>query len=149
VVIGFTELLQNLATSNYSANYSSHPFTHSAVHNSTYEIFSVYCIYIGCRLVTVSNAVASSASVFTYLLAGDCLTTTSLFQMTNYQAGGYLTPNSYSSSCRPAPSRNSSCSSLHSIVMDRIVNTASNSSIDMYVCCGRYMTKAFVYRAIT
>jgi hypothetical protein len=37
--------------------------------------------------------------VFMSLLAGDCLTTHSLLQLTNFQAGGHLTPTSYSSHC--------------------------------------------------
>jgi hypothetical protein len=49
-------------------------FTQSAVHYNTYEYFSVCWIFTGCRLVTASSAVDSSASEFTSLLAGDCLT---------------------------------------------------------------------------
>jgi hypothetical protein len=40
-------------------------------------LHSVCCVCPGCRLVMASNAVASSASVFTALLAGDCFTTNS------------------------------------------------------------------------
>jgi hypothetical protein len=64
------------------------------------KFFSVCSIFTGCRLVTASNAVASSAFVFTFLLAGDCLTTNSLLHLTNTQAGSDLTPNSKSSHCR-------------------------------------------------
>jgi hypothetical protein len=103
LVIGFIELLQNVTTINYSANANSH----SAVHYSMYEIFSVCCIFTGCPLVTASNAVASSASVFTSLLAGNCLTTYSMLQLTNSQAGGHLTPTSFLFWL----SRNRSCSS--------------------------------------
>jgi hypothetical protein len=63
LVIGFVELLQNVAVKNYSA-----------VHYSAYEFFSVCCVFTGCRLITASNAVDSSASVFTSLLAGYYLT---------------------------------------------------------------------------
>jgi hypothetical protein len=41
----------------------------------TYQVLSVCCIFTRCRLVTASNVLASSASVFTFLLADDCLTT--------------------------------------------------------------------------
>jgi hypothetical protein len=43
----------------------------------------------------------ASASLLTFLLAGDCPTTNSLFQLNNSQAGGHLTPTFYSSHCRP------------------------------------------------
>jgi hypothetical protein len=82
LVMGFIEHLQ-----------CYRQFTHSAVNYSTHKVFSVCCIVTGCRLVTASNVVASSASVFTSLLAYDCL-------ITNSQTGGHLTPTSYSSHCR-------------------------------------------------
>jgi hypothetical protein len=50
--------------------------------------------------VTASSAVISSASMFTSLLAGDCLTTHLLLQLTNSQVGDHLTPTSYSTHCR-------------------------------------------------
>jgi hypothetical protein len=46
------------------------------------------------------NAVAPSASVFTSLLTGNCLTTHSLFHLTKSKADGHLTLSSYSSHCR-------------------------------------------------
>jgi hypothetical protein len=70
LVIGFIEHSQILTTSDYSAIVNSHILQLNAART----VFSVCCIFNGCRLVTVSNAVASSASVFTSLLAGDCLT---------------------------------------------------------------------------
>jgi hypothetical protein len=74
---------QLVTTSNYSAIRNSH----SAIHYSTYEVFSVCCTFTGCRLVTASNAVASSASAFTSLLSH----------------------NSYSSNCRPMSLSNEVC----------------------------------------
>jgi hypothetical protein len=47
----------------------------------------VYCVSSSCRLVTASNAVASSASVFTSLLARDILTTRCCYS-TTYNKGG-------------------------------------------------------------
>jgi hypothetical protein len=81
LVIGFTELLQNLTASNYSANNNSHNlhFTTARMKSSQSAIFT------GCRLVMASNAVAPTASVFTSLLAGDCLTTHSLFQLPGWR----------------------------------------------------------------
>jgi hypothetical protein len=38
------------------------------------SFLSECCIFTGCHLVTASNPVASSLSLFTSLLAGDCLT---------------------------------------------------------------------------
>jgi hypothetical protein len=48
----FIDHLQVITTNNYSANANSH----SAVHYSMYEVFSVCCIFTGCRLVTASIA---------------------------------------------------------------------------------------------
>jgi hypothetical protein len=63
-------------------------------------VFSVCCIFTNRCGVTASNAVDPSNSLFTSLLAGDCLTTHSLLQLTNFQAGGHLTRTFYSSHCR-------------------------------------------------
>jgi hypothetical protein len=60
---------------NYSANANSHK--HTAVHYSMYEVFSVCSIFTGYLLITASKAVASSASMFTSLLASDSLATNS------------------------------------------------------------------------
>jgi hypothetical protein len=73
LVIEFIENLQNVTTSNYSAISNSHTLQ-SLQH---VLIFSVCFIFTGCRLVTASNAVACSVSVFTSLLSGDWLTTNS------------------------------------------------------------------------
>jgi hypothetical protein len=139
LVIGFTENLQIVTRSNYSAIANSH----------IVQFLSVGCIFTGCRLVTASNAVASSASVFTFLLAGDCLTT-DFYLLTAFLR----------------LSRNRSCSSLYSLGMDRIENTSSNSSNNiasrsystdrlenaasqllhccvLQICCGLYLTTAF------
>jgi hypothetical protein len=67
MVIGCIEHLQIVTTSNYSTIANSHATA------STKS--SVCSILTGCHLVTASKAVASSASVFRSLLAGDCLTT--------------------------------------------------------------------------
>jgi hypothetical protein len=78
--------------SNYSALASSHTlqfttartkFSHSAVSSP---------IVAWWRIPTVS-----SASLLTFLPAGDCLTTHSLLLLTNSQADDHLTPTSYSS----------------------------------------------------
>jgi hypothetical protein len=94
LVIGCTEHFNThlVTTIYYSANANSH----TAVHYSKYEVFLVGSVFTGCCLVTASNAADSSASVFTSLLAGDCLTTHALLQLTNSQAGGHLTPTTYS-----------------------------------------------------
>jgi hypothetical protein len=67
LVIGFITNLytQLITTSACNANANSH----SAVHYSTYEVFSVCCIFniFRCRLVTACNA---EASAFMPLLAG-------------------------------------------------------------------------------
>jgi hypothetical protein len=87
LVIVFIDNLQIVTTSNYSAIADSNilQFTTARIESS-----QVCRICIGCRLVTASNAVASSASVLTTLLAGDYLATHS-------QAGGHLAPTSNSS----------------------------------------------------
>jgi hypothetical protein len=77
IVIDFIELLQKITTNNYN--------------------FSVCCIFTGCHLVTAANTIVSSASMFTSLLAGKCLTTYPLLQLTNSEADGQLTRTSYSS----------------------------------------------------
>jgi hypothetical protein len=87
-----------------------------------YKVFSVCCIFNGHRLVTASNVTASSASMFMPILASNCLTT-------NSQAGGHLTPTSYSSHYRlKTPFSNYSCSSLYSLSMGRTENISPNSS---------------------
>jgi hypothetical protein len=106
-----------------------------------YEVFSVCCIFTGCRLITASNAAASLTSVFTCLLAGDWLTTNSLLKLTNAQAGGHLLPNPNSFYCR-----NRSCSSSYSLGTDHTENTASNNSsivACMYVAAIVYQRQLF------
>jgi hypothetical protein len=99
------------------------------------RIFSDCCIFTGCRLVTASNAVDTSASVFTSLLAGDCFTTHSLLQLTlrlaaiSHQPPTLLTAVS-------GLSRNRSCPSLYSLGTNRIENTTPNS----YVASSSYRT---------
>jgi hypothetical protein len=61
LVYRFIAHLQVITTNNFSANANSH----SAVHYSMYEVFSVCCIFTGCRLVTASNAIASTAHCLT------------------------------------------------------------------------------------
>jgi hypothetical protein len=91
LVIGFSEILSNVTTNNYSAIANSHilQFTTARTKSSQPAVD----ISIGCLLVTASNTVASSASVFTSLLACNCLTTHSLLQLTNFQTGDHLTTN--------------------------------------------------------
>jgi hypothetical protein len=57
-----------LITHNYKE--LSYNFT---IHYSTHYVFSVCCVFITCSLATASNTVDSLASVFTSLLATDCL----------------------------------------------------------------------------
>jgi hypothetical protein len=64
-VIGFIEHLEIVTTSNYSAIANSHALQFTTARTRSSQS----------ALVTVFNAVASSASVFKSLLAGDCLTT--------------------------------------------------------------------------
>jgi hypothetical protein len=71
LLIGFIEHLQIVTTSNYSDITNSHTLQFTTAHTKS----SVCCIFTGCRLVTVSNAVDLSSPVLTSLLAGDCLTT--------------------------------------------------------------------------
>jgi hypothetical protein len=68
---GFIDHLQIVTTSNYSAISNSHTlqFTTACTMSSQSAVFSTCC-----RLVTASNAVVTSASAFTFLLSGDCLT---------------------------------------------------------------------------
>jgi hypothetical protein len=71
LVIEFIEILQNVTTSNYCsiANSYALQFTREHIKYFRSAAFTSRC------LVTASNAVASSASVFMPLLAGDCLPT--------------------------------------------------------------------------
>jgi hypothetical protein len=73
-VIGFIENLQIITVSNNSANAISHPHQFTRVRTNS----SQSAIFTGCHLVTASNAVASSAPVFTSLMAGDSFTITKL-----------------------------------------------------------------------
>jgi hypothetical protein len=84
LVIAFVEHLEILTTSNYSA------IANSCILQFTMTLLSVWCIFTGWCPVTASSAVASSAFMFLSLLVGDCLTT-------NNEAGGHLTPTSFSS----------------------------------------------------
>jgi hypothetical protein len=66
--IGFTELLENLTTSNYSAKDNSHKHCSSLQHvRNLLSLLFLPQLSHG----NGSNAVASSTSVFTSLLAGD------------------------------------------------------------------------------
>jgi hypothetical protein len=70
MVIGFIERLQIVTANNYSALANSYTlqFTTAGTKSSQSAVYTS-------RLVTASNAVDLSTSVFTSLLAGDCLTT--------------------------------------------------------------------------
>jgi hypothetical protein len=109
-----------------------------------------------------SNAIASSASVFTSLLAGDCLTTHSLLQLTNFQAGGHLQP----TTLLTAVSRLSQSQLL--VIQPRHWPHTKHPSQLLFYCCimwllfgpsrehhsslavyGHYLATATVYRVIT
>jgi hypothetical protein len=90
LIIGYIEHLQIVTTSNYNAIANSHTPQFTTAH---IKVFSVFCMFTGCRLITAFNAVALSASVLTLLLARDCLTT-------HPQTVGHLTSASYYSHCR-------------------------------------------------
>jgi hypothetical protein len=70
--LGVPSPLQSVTTNNYSAVANSHTLK---VHYCMQLVFSVCCIFTGSQLVKVSNAVASSLSVFTSLLTSNCLRT--------------------------------------------------------------------------
>jgi hypothetical protein len=70
LVIGFTEHLQNVATSNYSAIANANTLQFTTAHTQHY---SVCCVFISRYLITASTI--SSASVLTFLSTGDCPTT--------------------------------------------------------------------------
>jgi hypothetical protein len=80
-VIGFIDHLQNVTTRNYSAIAKSHTLQFTTAHTK----FSQF-LFTGCFLVTDPNNVLLLKS----LPAGEYFTTDS-------QAGGHLTPISYSS----------------------------------------------------
>jgi hypothetical protein len=82
LVIGFIEPLQNVTTSNYSTIANSYTLLFTAARTMSFQSA------LSSPVVKASNAVASSASVFRSLLAGDCFPT-------NSQAGGHLAPTTY------------------------------------------------------
>jgi hypothetical protein len=77
LVIGFIGHLQIVITINYSAVANSHALQFTIARTK----HSVCCIFTGCRLLTASNIVKSSAFLFTSLLAGDYLTIKSFIQL--------------------------------------------------------------------
>jgi hypothetical protein len=83
LVIGFNEYLPILTTSNHSAVANSHTL-HFTV---ALTVFSVGHVFPG-FLETIFYDVVSSASVFTSLLAGDCLATNSALLHNGLQNGG-------------------------------------------------------------
>jgi hypothetical protein len=102
LVTGFIELLQIVTRRNYSAIANSYTlqFTTARTKFSQSSVSSTRC-----RLVTASNTVVSSAS----RLHSYCPATVS---QTNFQAGGHLTPNSYSSDWHAAVSKLYSLSTM-------------------------------------
>jgi hypothetical protein len=92
-------------------------------------------VFTGCHLVTDSNAEASSALVFTSLLACDCVATHSLLQPTIPQAGDHVTQPPTLLTAVSRLSRNRSWSSLYGLGTVRTENTSPNSSIVVSLSC--------------
>jgi hypothetical protein len=102
LVNGFTGHLQMVTTSNYSTIANSHTLQFTTARTSLLSLLYLHCL-------SPDNGfqrVASSVSVFTSLLAGDCLTTTPTLLTVVSRL-----------SC------NSSCSSFYSLGTDYIENT--------------------------
>jgi hypothetical protein len=154
LVIGFIEVLQNVTTSNCSAfaNWHSLKFTTALIKSFQSAVFTSRC------LVTASNAVTSSASVFTPLLVGDCLPPSS-------QAGGHLAPTScssdrfrltkhlnylaYNTYCTEnIASNSSSIVASRSCSTDWVENTSSHldNGYVLGICC---LTTEVVYKVLT
>jgi hypothetical protein len=117
---------------------------HSTVHYSMHQVFSICCIFTGFRRVTASNAVGSSASVFTSLLAGDLShnwvnSRFFLLKHLGTDRTGNIFPN------------NSSTAASRSCGTDRVENTASQLLYwwVLRICCSHYPTTAVVNRVIT
>jgi hypothetical protein len=121
------------------SNCSAIPNSHSAIHYSTHLTSFLSLLYLDWLSPGNSfHAVASSASVFTPLLTGNCLTPNSLLQPPTL-----LTDISRLLS-------NGSWPLLYSLGTDHTQNNASDSSsVVACVCCGHYLAMAIVYRAIT
>jgi hypothetical protein len=81
-VIGFIEHLQIVTASNYSVIAYSHTLQFTTARTKS-------AAFAGC-LVTASKAVDSSASMFTSLMAGDCLTTNLALLRNGVQQWGLL-----------------------------------------------------------
>jgi hypothetical protein len=112
LVIRFISYLytQLVTTSNYSVNTNSH----TPVYCSTYEVFSICCIFTGCRMVTTSNDIAFSAPC-----------SHPSWSLTASQ----LTPRLAAISLTSYSSRNRSCTSLYSLEMNCTENTILKSSV--------------------
>jgi hypothetical protein len=91
LVIGFIEHLQLVIISNYSAIANLHTLQITRAQAKPQSAFTVRF-----RVTDLNNG-NSSASVLTSLLSGEYPTTELLLQLTNSEAGGHLTPTSYSS----------------------------------------------------
>jgi hypothetical protein len=76
LVIGLIEPLQIVTTSQLQVTLTL-SLIHTHYKSLLHGVLSVCGVFTGC-LVTASHVVAPSASVFTSLLAGDCLTTNSM-----------------------------------------------------------------------
>jgi hypothetical protein len=80
---------QLVTTSNYSAIANLHTLQITRAYAKSFPACNVFT---GRFLLTASNSADSSVSALTPLPAGYRLTTDSVLQLTNSQAGGHLTP---------------------------------------------------------
>jgi hypothetical protein len=89
--MGFIEHIQIVTT----ALSLIHTLQFTTAHNKSSQSTASSPVVAWWRIPTMFYA-----SVLTFLPAGDCPTTNSLLQLTNPQAGGHLSPTSYSSNWR-------------------------------------------------
>jgi hypothetical protein len=89
LVIRFIDHLQNVTTCNYSAITDVHNLEIPPAHSKPSQ-----SAFTSRFPVTDLNSGDSLASVLTSLLSGEYPTTALLFQLTNSQTGGHLTPTS-------------------------------------------------------
>jgi hypothetical protein len=145
LVIRFISQLQIVITSSYRAITNSH-----ILQFTTARIKFLSLLYL--RRLSPGNGfniVASSASVFTPLVAGDCLKSHSLLQITN----SCWRPSHTNFQLFSLPPENSlviAAAPRYVALARTAENTDSNSSyLVVCVCCGHYLATAVVYRSIT